>query len=329
MDVLLRMRKSVKQLRKKLRKINKLHKLDQEDMVKNLLLAPNATIRSRIGEKMLEEKLKQDSIDVQGAMRLMKEAEFEVNECKLEGYEAQAPPAAPARQADRQRQVRFGDQQQRPQQQGEKKRNEKFGDDDKARAVYARRKGLMMKDVDMQRVNNDGGKDFWLSQWKPKPPQNHSIGQAKANRPGKDSEGAMRPLPAPRAFMIHGDSGWRRGGMPQREAGGHCIQGAVAQSVWAQSAVSQSEGIVTSMWKMQLPAGPLEAAADEFRMKVVLAQVWKVWSAPDRVEPAVMSVPASKGAASSKEGGAEQGGASGEQQRQEGGTERRTIMRTY
>lgn len=249
MDVLLRMRKSVKQLRKQLRKMNKLHKLDQGDMVKNLLLAPNATLRKRIGEKMLEEKLKQDSIDVQGAMRLMKEAEFEVNECKLEGYEAQAPPAAPARQADRQRQ-------QRPQQE-EKKRNEKYSDDDKARAVYARRKGLMMRDVDMQRVNNDGGKDFWLSQWKPKPPQNHSIGQAKVNRPGVDSEGAVVSLPPPRAFMIHRDSGWRKGGMPQREAGGHCIQNVVARSVWVQSDASQSEGIVSSRWKMQLPAGPL------------------------------------------------------------------------
>ncbi len=153
------LRESLAVCRRRLRRIGKEHRgPDAEEIVENLMLAPLPSIKMQIRDKMRLLRLKKKDVTVEVAVKLLVQAEEELG---IDSYSFESAAGAPKGTGS------LGGAKPNAgglvnSNGGQRRQNAGDGSDlDKARIVYARKKGMMTKDVTPDMIKANGGIEKW------------------------------------------------------------------------------------------------------------------------------------------------------------------------
>ena len=271
-EMMFDLRKALKDCRDRLKRINRSKKEpDEEEIVKQMMLAPLPSIKQQMRDKMKWEKLHMEKVDMVTAVRLLVEAEEElgIDESTKElVLRAAAPDAAGGR-----KQAGAGDV-------GGKGAGRSNGPPrdqqlENAKAVYAREKGHQKHEVTRAMIENDsaGGIQYWAGKYVDHRKGMHPLAReqdmdlqrkqtdARKQAGGtklsdKAVDGVKLPAPGgkvgpPVVFQMRASSGWRSQG-GSKQPGVHCMRGGDCEQTWSTELVKAVDAVYV---KEKLAAG--------------------------------------------------------------------------
>ena len=262
-EMMFDLRKALKDCRDRLKRIDKQHKeSDEEEVVRQMMLAPLPSIKGQVREKMKWEKLHMEELNMVTAVRLLVEAEEElgINDSTRELYlEAEAHGGTGGRGQDNP-----GG--------GGRKGADRGGSTTKdrqlenAKAVFAREKGHQKHEVTREVIENDpdGGVAFWAAKYVEPRRGLHSVAveqgkdlmkkQTEARRQAggtrmsdKAIDGEKLPLPGekvgpPVVYQMRASRGWRSRG-EGRQPSMHCMRGGEYEQRWSKELVKAVDAV--------------------------------------------------------------------------------------